>query len=480
MEEERTSLTSRGYGLVKAAFPEKVIADLRKELTVSPQTVPGFDANVLEFPVFVESPSKVYVPKYFGLQRFGAPDRIKLFPGDPISVPFVGGLRPEQMVPVNSYLEACRDPLKRGGLLMLPCGMGKTVMAIYLACQLGVKTMVIVHKGFLLKQWKERIEQYAPTARVGVLQGKTLDVEGKDIVVAMLQSLSMKEFPEATFRSFGMVIIDEVHHVAAEVFSQALHKVNFQYALGLSASVRKDGLTKVYKWFLGDVICSVKRKEDGVVHVHLIDFWDSSPSYSTEYKVFNGQPNVSRMINSICAFEPRNVKILACMLDAKRTSPERKILVLSDRRAHLERLAEMCRGHPDVFRSVGFYVGGMKEHDLREAESCEVIMGTYSMASEGMDIPALNMVVLASPKTDVMQSIGRILRQKQHERVVDPLVIDIVDKFSLFENQGKRRQEFYRKAKYKVKVFADPKFPHLAFKRFEAEGKGCLFDMGET
>ena len=88
----------------------------------------------------------------------------------------------------------------------------------------------------------------------GVPLPESIDVEGKDIVIGMLQSLSMKEYPEELFSSFGLTIVDEVHHIGSEVFSRALNKVNFKYSLGLSATMtRKDGLTKVFQWHLVDI-----------------------------------------------------------------------------------------------------------------------------------------------------------------------------------------------------------------------------------
>ena len=101
---------------------------------------------------------------------------------------------------------------------MVPCGYGKTVIGLYLASKLGVKTLVVVHKEFLVNQWKERIKQFLPYARIGKIQGSKIFVEGYDIVIGMLQSISMKEYPESTFKDFGFVIYDECHHLGAETF----------------------------------------------------------------------------------------------------------------------------------------------------------------------------------------------------------------------------------------------------------------------
>ena len=113
-----------------------------------------------------------------------------------------------------------------------------------------------------MNQWVERINDFIPNARIGKLQGNVIKVEGYDIVIAMLQSVSMRDYPEDTFDDFGFVIYDECHHLGAEIFSRSLIKVGCQYTLGLSATPdRADGLTKVFKWFLGDIVFQIKKRE---------------------------------------------------------------------------------------------------------------------------------------------------------------------------------------------------------------------------
>ena len=92
---------------------------------------------------------------------------------------------------------------------------------------LKVKTLVVVHKEFLVNQWKERIAQFLPNAKVGKIQSNVINTKDKDIVIGMLQSISMKEYDESVFSDFGFVIYDECHHLGAEVFSKALLKTSF-------------------------------------------------------------------------------------------------------------------------------------------------------------------------------------------------------------------------------------------------------------
>jgi hypothetical protein len=444
-------LSSRGYGLLKSAFSTEHLKALREKLTVRPKTIPGYGvasaADEGMFKIYRESSTKIYIPKYFGLKEYGVPDRVTLGLGDAISVPFTGKLRPEQDNPVQIFMQACADPIRRGGIISVGCGFGKTVMSIAAWTMLGRKALVIVHKDFLLKQWRERIEQYTPSARIGIIKQKKVDIDNKDIVLASLQSLSMREYPEEIFESFGMVIIDEVHHCGAEVFSQALMKVNFAYALGLSATPhRKDGLTNVFIWSLGDIVFQSKRPPESV-GVRTLMFECDDPDYSDEKVMYNGKPNVAAMINQVCAYFPRTSWILDDLADIIETEPLRRVLVLSDRRQHLKDFEAAIKVRfPE--RSVGYYVGGMKEEALKASEECDFLLGTFAMSSEGMDVPGLDTIILASPKSDVEQSVGRILRLKEADRRYQALVIDIVDDISIFANQGKKRAAFYKKHKF--------------------------------
>jgi superfamily II DNA or RNA helicase len=448
-----TNLTSRGYGLLKSEFTPAELAEIRDTLTVKPKVVPGYGApgeEVGAFPVYRESSTRLYLPKYYGLQKYGTPEHTNLSAGDAVDVPFVGKLRAEQQGPVSLYLEAAHDPLRRGGILSVGCGFGKTVMSISAWATLGRKGLVIVHKDFLLKQWRERIEQYTPTARIGLIKQKRVDIADKDIVLASLQSLSMRDYPDDVFSSFGMVIIDEVHHCGAEVFSQALMKVNFMYAMGLSATPnRKDGLTSVFTWSLGDIVFQASRPPESV-RVQVRTFSSDDPAYCEEQYMYNGKPNVSAMINQVCAHAPRTNWIMDDLIALLEKEPLRRVLLLSDRRQHLVDLETAIKARFPA-RSVGYYVGGMKEAALKASEGCDFLLGTFAMSSEGMDVPGLDTLILASPKSDVEQSVGRILRLKESDRRYQALIIDIRDDIGIFANQARKRGQFYKKQNYEIK-----------------------------
>jgi superfamily II DNA or RNA helicase len=232
------------------------------------------------------------------------------------------------------------------------------------------------------------------------------------------------------------------------VFSKALKKVNFKYALGLSATLtRKDGLTKVLKWYIGDVVYKAEKRQDEL-SVEFLEYYDPNPTYSLEVKGYNNKLNVSRMINNVCDYRPRGDFIVNRLVEVLKREPERKVIILSDRRNHLDMLQKMIT---NAGYESAFYVGGMKQDELKQSEEKQVILATYHIAAEGFDCPGLDTLILASPKSDVIQCVGRIQRTPQHMRKHVPLVLDIVDNFSLFARQGKKRCAYYESCKYDVK-----------------------------
>lgn len=443
-----TSLTYNGYSIPKKDN-EQLISSLKEELTVSPYN--GFDSDDRKvYSLFRENDKKLYVPKNFGLSKFGIPQRDLLL-NTGIDCPrlhFNGSLRDEQKHPVNSFLDAAYNPLKRGGIISVPCAGGKTVMALYIACQIKKKTLFVVHKDFLGTQFQERASQFVPTASIGIIKQNKVDVEDKDFVIASLQSLAMREYDLSIFQQFGLVIIDECHHTSAEVFSKALIKICAPIMMGLSATLnRKDGLRKVFEWFLGKPVFKPNNKPlDSDLLVNMINYYDDNSDYNQVKKLWNGKINLVSMLNNICSYEPRNVFISNIINDILFNENERQILVLSERRSQLSSLEKLLHNF-----TIGYYIGGLSREQLKISETKQIILATYHMASEGMDIPSLNTLILASPISSIEQSIGRIQRQRPENRQFQPLCIDIVDNFSVFLSRSKTRLNFYKLKKYTIK-----------------------------
>uniref|UniRef100_A0A6C0B1I6 Helicase ATP-binding domain-containing protein n=1 Tax=viral metagenome TaxID=1070528 RepID=A0A6C0B1I6_9ZZZZ len=444
-----TYIGQKGYTIYKDGLSLQQQNFIRTELTAKPYT-PGISGGGGQqnntFPIYRESNQKFYVPRYFGEQTFGKAKETRISEGTDINVPFLGELRDNQRPVVSTYINHIeKNGNTGGGLLELPCAFGKTCLALYICSVLKKKTLIIVHKEFLLNQWVERIQQFLPNAKVGRIQGQIVDIENKDIVIGMLQSLSMKDYPESTFDSFGLTIIDEVHHISSEVFSCALFKLVTKYTLGLSATMnRKDGTTKVFKMFLGDVIFKGKRDQDHDVVVRAIEYSGADSEFKRVATDFRGNVQYSTMISKLCAYNNRSEFILRIVTDMLKENPEQQIMILAHNRCLLTYFHDAISARN--IASVGYYVGGMKEHALKESESKKVIVASYAMAAEGLDIKSLTTLIMATPKTDIEQSVGRILR----ERHGTPVVVDIIDEHVPFKNQWNKRKVFYKKQHYKI------------------------------
>ena len=442
-DEIATYFGQKGYTIYKENLEIKEQELIRKELTVSPYVPKNSLQKPKSFPIYRESPKKMYLPKYYGYKEYGDPDEIRLKDGEDINISFNGELRDFQKPIVETYLKNAKE--KGGGLLEIHTGSGKTVMGLNIISHLKKKTLIIVHKDFLLRQWLERIEQFLPNARVGKIQGKVIDVEDKDIVIGMLQSLSMKEYPQKLFDQFGLSIYDECHHISAEVFSRVLFKVVTKYTLGLSATMkRKDGLTKVIKMFLGEVVYKKERKGCDYVKVKSIHYQVNDDEYNKVLLNWKGQTHYSKMIKKICEYEDRSNFILKILSDIIKNDDKCQIMILAHNKSILKYLHDAIKERN--IESVGYYVGGMKEKDLKISEKKKIIVATYAMAEEGLDIKSLTTLLMATPRVSVAQAVGRILRKK-HENAE---VYDIVDQHNMFQRHWTKRRAFYKKQNFKI------------------------------
>lgn len=441
-------LTKRGYALIKEDFGFRVIHKCKKDLNVSPYINEDFGGKAIPFPVYLESSKKIYLPRHYGLEHFGEPDKVKIEESFNIDIDFKGSIRDNQKTPIEVFLKSCKpgsySAQSNGGILALPCGYGKTVCALYILSKIKKKTIIIVHKEFLMEQWKERIKQFLPDARVGIIQQNKVKVKQKDIVLAMLQSISMKNYPPEIFNDFGFCIVDECHHISSQVFSRCLPKLGCKYNLGLSATPkRKDGLSKVFHWYLGPTLFQIKKRDKMDVDVECIYFDSNEPVYTKEELTNYGKISMPKMINNICEYKKRTMFIIELIKICSKEN--RKTLFLSDRRAHLDDIYQEVLNNEIC--SVGYYVGGMKQEERKKSEKMTLMLGTYTMAAEGLDVKELNTIIFGSPKSDITQSVGRILRQKHAH--LTPKVFDIVDNsLHVFNRQALKRIRFYKSNDY--------------------------------
>jgi superfamily II DNA or RNA helicase len=331
-----------------------------------------------------------------------------------------------------------------------------TVMALKIISVLQKKTLIIVHKEFLMNQWIERIQEFLPSATVGKIQGPIFDVDKKDIVIGMIQTLYDKDYPIDTFSCFGLTIIDEVHRIGSEQFSRTLFKTITPYMLGISATVeRKDKLTKILYMFIGDKIYSEKRDDDDPVCVRAINYRTNNNEFNMVDYDFRGNPKYSTMITKLCEYGPRSDFIVRVIRDLIEENPENQIMVLCHNRSLLTYLHEAVN-HRKI-ASIGYYVGGMKQTNLQETETKQIVLATYAMAAEALDIKTLSTLIMVTPKTDITQSVGRILRVK-HD---NPIIVDIVDGHDIFQNQWNQRKRFYKKCNYRIRQIESDNYKNM-------------------
>jgi superfamily II DNA or RNA helicase len=429
-----SNLSQSGYTISLKSIPEHFLENIRKELTVKPLENPN-NPGEISFPVYRISKTKVYLPRFYALENYGVPKKNELPPGEPIELNFQGDLRPVQHQAIDATLTAFEN--YGGGLVSLDTGLGKTVVALKLISMMSVKALVIVHAEFLLEQWVSRIKQFLPDARIGVIRQERCETQDVDITVAMIQTMVNRDYPKNFFESYGFMSIDETHHVASRTFSSLFYKVQTKYILGLSATPqRKDGLSRVIYYFMGPQIITIKRE----TNKPMITFvYNETRGYTEEYNKL-GKINSPAMITMLTKQEPRNLLIVATIKEY--LLQNRKILVLSDRRDHCVYLSRQVEGSM-------VYLGGMKTEEREESIKSRVIFGTYQASGEGFDVPELDTLVLATPKSDVEQAVGRILRQQNPN---EPVVVDIVDAFSIFNGQYYKRRRFYKTSGFKIKL----------------------------
>lgn len=460
-------LGKKGYTIPKSILTQEDLDFLKKDLFMRPIVAGGISygagpSDAVAFPVYRENQNKIYIPRFYGIQRYGLPHSCEINVGENIDVPFTKPLRDYQEKIIGIYMDyvsssICVGAEYNGGgaILEVPCGRGKTIMALKIISLLKKKTLILVHKEFLMNQWIERMDDFLPTAKIGKIQGSVFDVENKDVVIGMIQTLYDKEYPADAFSSFGLTIIDEVHRIGSEQFSKTLLKTITPYMLGISATVdRKDGLTRVLNMFIGEKIYSEERENDDKVCVRAIEYVSNDTEFNEVECDFRGNPMYSTMISKLSNYVPRTEFIVRVIVDLLKEQPFSQIMILAHQRSILSYIYDVVNTKNIAEKSIGFYVGGMKEEALKETETKQIVLATYAMAAEALDIKTLSTLVMITPKTDIIQSVGRILRMKHK----NPIVVDIVDKHTNFQKQWVQRKRFYKKCNYRIRMIDSTKY----------------------
>ncbi len=357
-----------------------------------------------------------------------------------------------------------------GGIWKISCGGGKTYMAIYLACLLGLKTLIVVPKNFLIGQWTKEITSMT-NATVGMIKRDKVIVENKDFVIASMKSLSKKNYDPKTYEGFGLVIYDEVHNFTSKLNSNSLLRTNYEYTLGLSATPENiRGLDNVLHYSIGNIISEYQRQLDFRVIVKKINFRSDNPDfYVKKRKLWNPKSkkkeeisDVPIMINDLMNNDARNNLIVNIISYVK--SLNRNIFVFSSRIEHLTILKDkidkkLKEDKEEHIYNTYFYTGPTKECDREKAaKDGNILCCSSHLTQEGLNIKGITTLIYALPfnNTDRYneQSSGRIIRNDKLENLLDvPMIIDFCDLLSNFSKWSDTREQMYSDKNYYQQTF---------------------------
>ena len=376
--------------------------------------------------------------------------------GTPTRVDFGGE------VPLYDYQEvAVQEMLKAHyGILQSPAGSGKTQMGIALATRLGVKTLWLCHTLDLVRQSKERAEQYIDKSLIGFIKEGKVEI-GEGITFATIQTMSKLDLPR--YRNmWDCIITDEVHRVSGSPtsvtqYQKVLNNLSARHKYGLSATVhRSDGMIRATYSLVGEVAYEVPREAvaDKIMQVGILplgtDIGASPKMLNTD-----GTLNYTKLISYLTECPERNYFIAAEI--AGNAHQGHSCLVLSDRLEHLQTLKELVNeAYPGIADKSAMISGKMTSkkgkaereqaiEDMRTGKK-KVLYATYSLCKEGLDIPRLDRLFLTTPQKDyavVTQSIGRIARVFEGKE--EPIAYDFVDNIGYLVKSYKKRCSTYRK-----------------------------------
>jgi len=340
----------------------------------------------------------------------------------------------------------------KNGVLEAPCGSGKTQIGLSLIETIGQKALWLTHTTDLLRQSMDRAKSYYQGDFGTITDGK-VDI-GKDITFATVQTMVKLNLSDYA-NEFNVVIVDECHKVAGTPtrlmqFYKVVTSLNARHKFGLSATLsRSDGLIKSTFATLGDIVYTIPEQDIGDKIIQAKHVFIETGIPDTEaYLDFDGTLKHNKLIDYLVLSPTRNEIIIDKILQ----NPSRNIMILTHRVNHLQILLDMLP--PDIR---GYTVHGSVSKNERNTifESIRqttgnVLFATYALAKEGLDIPSLDMLILATPQKDrstVVQSVGRI--ERNFDGKPEPIVFDLLDENILYcFRSAKTRKNILKKRNF--------------------------------
>lgn len=309
-------------------------------------------------------------------------------------------------------------------MFVCPTSWGKTVTALKIAQQMGTKTIVIAHKEDLLDQWTKEAMKFLGI-ECGRVQGDIYSTSSL-LTVATVQTLQRRldVLPEKFWKEFGLVIADEGHRVACDTFQDVISKFHARYKVTMTATPRRsDGMQKLWELHFGPVIATgIKTDTTLVPHYQapIINCGLTDGAFC-DYK---GDISHAKMLTMIAENATYNA-YLADFIQQIVDDMDRRVIVCTDRKIQMENLETLLndRGYAG---DVGIYCGGkyknkiIKGPDLIDASHKKILLATYKKIGEGIDLPQYDTMIIATPKTDSEQAVGRVGRDENGK---DPLII---------------------------------------------------------
>ena len=344
------------------------------------------------------------------------------------------------------------------GVLCATTGFGKTVIGANIISKLKTNTLVIVNRNNLLDQWKERLSYFLDIDKkeIGQCGASKESLNGK-LDVASFQSLFKKDNIEELVQNYGLVIVDECHHVAAYSFEKVLKAIRSKYVYGLTATpTRKDGWHKIIYMQCGDIRVRVSNKDlkQNKEMEHTVIVRKTNYKYIlTEEKE---KIQISEILNDMCHNVFRNSLIIE---DINKCILEGRIpIVLTERIEHLNILKEQLE---KLNVPVVIYKGNMGKKKTKEIQETikkadesnepRIILATSSSIGEGFDDSRLDTLFLTMPvswKGRIIQYVGRLHRD--HEDKDKVIVYDYLDNMKVLEKMYNRRLKGYKIAGYEI------------------------------
>lgn len=348
---------------------------------------------------------------------------------------------------------------KESFVISAPTGFGKSVIGCQAIADYGRKTIVVVTKEDLRDGWIEHFKSVLglKSKEIGLIQGDKCDTKGKKVIIAMIQSLSkFNKYPPSVFSGIGLAIFDEVHLVAADVFSNVCFQVPAKVRIGYSATPeRKDGKSVVLEAHIGPV--KVITEQFNLVPKILVKFSKFKVPYTKQKNKTTGMwelkplPHKAGRIQTLNGYIGKDMqrnKLIVQFLK-KAYNKDRNILLLSDIKNHLHLLKGLCISAGIPEDDIALYIGGLTKEERDQAKIKRILLATYQYTSTGTNIPWLDTMVMATPRSDVIQIVGRILREFDDKKA--PVVYDIVDRDSnVLKGYYNSRRVWYKEKNCKI------------------------------